>query len=464
MLPESLLSALSSILDARMGLHFPPERWRDLERGVAAAAREFGFGDPETCVRSLLSGPLTRNHIEILAGHLTVGETYFFREKNSFAAIEEHILPQLLCARRSAERRLRIWSAGCCTGEEPYSVAMLLDRLIPDFEEWNVTILATDINPRFLRRAAEGVYSEWSFRDTPVWIRERYFTRRLDGRYELQPRIRRRVTFSPLNLADETYPSLMSNTNAMDVILCRNVLMYFTAERAQQAAANFRRALVSGGWLIVSPTEISNALFAPLTPVQFPGVLLYRNAGEALPWPAVLEVPRPASQAPFLPEPVAPPAALPQESTAIESAPASAQTPDGPGEHASAARRCAGEGRLVEAIAWCEKAIDTDRLNSAHYYLLAIIRQEQGQVEAASQSLARALYLAPDFALAHFALGNLCLSQGRRTEADRHLANALAVLGACAQDEILPEADGLTAGRLAEIIASVRASRPRAVA
>jgi chemotaxis protein methyltransferase CheR len=240
--------------------------------------------------------------------------------------------------------------------------------------------------------------------------------------------------------------------------------MYFTAERAQQVAVNFRRALVSGGWLIVSPTETSNALFAPLTPVQFPGVLLYRNAVEALPLPAVFEVLRPETQVPFLLEPVAPPAELPQEWTAIESAPAPAQTPDDAGEHVSAARCCAGEGRLGEAIAWCEKAIDADRLNPAYYYLLAIIRQEQGQVEVASQSLSRALYLDPDFALAHFALGNLRLSQGRRTEADRHLANALAVLEGCAQDEILPEADGLTAGRLVEIIASVRASRPRTAA
>jgi len=463
-LPDPLLAGASGFVAERMGLHFPPERWRDLERGITAAAADMDLPDAETCARTILSTSLTHTQIEVLASHLTVGETYFFREKNTFAALEEHILPQLLRARRSAERRLRIWSAGCCTGEEPYSLAILLDRLIPDFGEWHVTVLATDINPRFLRKAAEGVYSEWSFRDTPSWIRDRYFTRRRDGRYELQPRIRGRVTFSHLNLADDTYPSLISNTNAMDLILCRNVLMYFTAERAQQVAVKFRRALVSGGWLIVSPTETSNALFAPLTPVQFPGVLLYRNAVDELPLPAVFEAHQPEPQIPCLLDTVAAPVKLLQESTEIESVPPSAQTPDDAGEHVSAARCCAGEGRLGEAIAWCEKAIEADRLNPAHYYLLAIILQEQGQVEAASQSLARALYLAPDFALAHFALGNLRLSQGRRSEADRHLANALTVLERCAQQEILPEADGLTAGRLVEIIVSVRASWPHTAA
>ncbi len=463
-LSDELLAGMSEFVAQHIGLHYPRERWRDLERGIETAAREFGQPDMESCARALLRVPVTCARVEVLASCLTVGETYFFREKNSFAALEEHLLPPLLHARCSKERRLRIWSAGCCTGEEPYSVAILLDRLIPDINEWNVTILATDINPRFLGRAAEGVYSEWSFRDSPAWIREQYFTRRYDGRYELLPRIRKRVIFSSLNLADDTFPSLMNNTSAMDIILCRNVLMYFTAKRAKQIVVNFRRALVSGGWLIVSPTETSNTLFAPLEPVQFPGVLFYRNAEMALQWSAVLDMPCCTPQVSFLPESVLPQVELSQGSTPIEFSPAPAHVQDVASVHASAARRCAGEGRLSEAIAWCEKAINADRLNPAHYYLLAIIRQEQGQVEAATQSLVRALYLDPNFAIAHFALGNILMSEGRASEADRHLENALDALGTYAQDEILLEADGLTAGRLAEIIESLQASRPRAMA
>jgi len=461
-LPDPILAGVSGFVAARMGLHFPPERWRDLERGIGAAAREFALPDAETCARTLLSAPLTHTQIEILASHLTVGETYFFRETKSFEALEEHILPQLLRARRGAEQRLRIWSAGCCTGEEPYSVAMLLERLIPDAEAWNLTILATDINPRFLRKAAEGVYGEWSFRGTPDWIRERYFKARRDGRYELQPRIRKRVTFSHLNLADDVYPSLASNTNAMDVILCRNVLMYFTGERALQVAANFHRSLVGGGWLIVSPTETSTALFSPLSPVQFPGAVLYRKAGGAAPPPAAIAHEPPAPRISFAPEPVAPQAELPEAPVAVEAGAAPPRTPDDPGELARAARLCADQGRLGEAIEWCEKAIGADKLNPAHYYLLATVRQEHGQADAAAQSLTRALYLDADFALAHFALGNLRLSQGRRREAERHFTNTLAVLRARAQDEALPESDGLTAGRLAEIVASLLASQPRA--
>ena len=477
-LPGALLSDLSGFVASRMGLHFPQERWADLERGVAAAAREFGLPDAEACARRLLSAPLTQTHVEILAGHLTVGETYFFREKNSLDALEQHIVPELLRSRRDGERRLRIWSAGCCTGEEPYSVVMLLDRVIPDPKEWIVTILATDINPRFLRKAARGVYGEWSFRGAPEWVKERYFSRRKDGRLELQPHMRGRVTFSYLNLAEDVYPSLPNNTNAMDVIFCRNVLMYFTAERAQSVARNLHRSLVDGGWLIVSPTETSNALFSSFSAIEFPGAVLYRKTARAEPVAFAPRAPVPEADAlhprapVFASAPVAAESELP--GPPIEAAPDTPAAPE-PGTVSPpekddarvpsvAARNCADQGRLTEAIEWCEKAIAADKLNPAHHYLLAVIQQEQGQAEPAVQSLLRALYLDPAFVLAHFALGNIELSRGRRREARRHFANALALLRTRPHDEILAESEGLTAGRLVQIISAVLSSLPSAAA
>ncbi|HUX25269.1 MAG TPA: CheR family methyltransferase [Burkholderiales bacterium] len=481
-LPDSLLSRLSDFLESQMGLHFPRARWRDLERGIAAASRESGYAEAEGYIHWLLSAPLTRTQIEALANHLTVGETYFFREKLSLDIFEHQILPELLRARAQSEKHLRIWSAGCCSGEEPYSIAMLLHRLIPDFENWNLTILATDINPQFLRKAAQGVYGAWSFRDTPGWLKERYFTRRQDGRFEIQPRIRRMVAFSYLNLADDAYPSLVNSTNAMDVILCRNVLMYFAQERARKVVDKLHRSLVEGGWLITSPTETLNVQFSAFTAVEFPGAFLYRKmaaggprnaaVGYQAPWyeanaaaahaPAPAAPPEPAvfsvARSVFAPE-------ILYEAGGLQAK--EAEVADS-GEHDerdmpwTKARACADEGRLAEATEWCEKAIAADKLNPAHYFLLAAICQEQGQIERAERSLGRALYLEPDFALAHFALGNLCLSGGRQREARRHFGNALTLLRASPADALLPEADGLNAGRLVEIIASVQASLPRA--
>jgi chemotaxis protein methyltransferase CheR len=466
-LPGHLLTRLSDLLATRIGLHFPAGRWGDLERGITAAVPAFGMPDAESCVQRLLSMPVTHREIEILASCLTVGETYFFREKRSFEVLEQHILPELLRAREHDGRRLRLWSAGCCTGEEPYSIAMLLDRLIPDPAAWNTTLLGTDINPEFLRKATHGEYGEWSFRDTPEWVRERYFRRRKAGRFEIQERIRRRVQFSCLNLADDAYPSLTSNTNAMDVIFCRNVLMYFTAARARAVVENLHRSLIDGGWLIVSPAETSTALFARFTTVEFHGAILYRKPMDAEapryvsrvppqavadPWPAAAQLPLPVEAMP----PVAPMANRSVEPRDTAAVPA-AEEREQPGR---VARDCANQGRLDEAIEWCHRAIATDKLNPAHHYLLATIQQELGLGEAAAQSLARALYLDPDFVLAHFALGNLRRAQGRRREARRHFDNALALLRAHPPGEILPESEGLTAGRLGEIIESAQASLP----
>jgi chemotaxis protein methyltransferase CheR len=465
-LPEPILDRLSELLATHLGLHYPQERWADLDRGIAAASSRLGISNTESFAYRLLAAPLTHQEIETLAACMTVGETYFFRERRSLDALEQQILPGFLRARAVGERRLRIWSAGCCTGEEPYSIAMLLDRLIAEANAWNITLLATDINPAFLRKAAEGEYGAWSFRDTPDWVRDRYFRPRKNGRFKLDERIRKRVAFASLNLASDAYPSLTNGTNAMDVILCRNVLMYFSAERARMVVDNFHHALVDGGWLIVSPAETSSALFSEFTAVEFEGAILYRkDASAAAPHfvnhisaPVVdsLQESRHFAGGNILEAETFQPiqAANPPADSGDDSVP----TPAESNQLSRAARDCANRGQLGEAAEWCRQAIAADKLNPTYQYLLAVIRQEQGEGDDAAQSLMRALYLDPDFVLAHYALGNLCRSKGRHIEAQRHFDNALASLRTHPLDEILPESDGLTAGRLAEIIESIRAS------
>ncbi len=221
-------SQLSEFIAEKMALHFPRERWEDLQRGLASAAQEFGHADAAECIDWLLAAPSTQAQLQVLASHLTIGESYFLRDRPTLEALTGHIVPELIRARRGREQRLRIWSAACCTGEEPYSLAILLHEALPELHDWQVTITATDINPRFLHKAAAGIYGEWSFRDAPPWLKQRYFTPTADGRYAIAPRIKKLVNFAYLNLAQDVYPSLATDTNAMDVIFCRNVLMYFT--------------------------------------------------------------------------------------------------------------------------------------------------------------------------------------------------------------------------------------------
>jgi chemotaxis protein methyltransferase CheR len=484
-LPEVLLARLSSFISERIGLYFPPRRWPDLQRGLRTAAQELGFDDLAGYAERLLAGILTQRETEILASHLTVGETYFFREIKTFDALEQTILPELIKARRGKVQRLRLWSAGCSSGEEPYSLAILLRKLLPDLPDWQVTVLATDINPHSLEKAAAGEYGEWSFRELSPAIKERYFRKASAKRYEIDREVRKMVAFEYLNLADDSYPSLTTNTNAIDVIFCRNVLIYFEPERVGKVIGNLRRSLMDGGWLIVGASEVSQAAFSEFVTVSFPGTTAYRKPrfGESPKRTTAHAESPPSFQAPAIFEaaPVVKPSPLPavfeipsppvtEKATYAEGLALYQQgrygdvleklrtvALSGGAESetlALCARASANQGDLAAALTLCERALAADKVNPRLYYLRATIQQEQGAVTGAAASLKQSLYLDSDFALAHFALGNLARQQGRTAEAGKHYKNALQALRKCQTGDELPESDGLTAGRLAAIISS----------
>lgn len=466
-LPETLLAQLSEYISAKTALHFPREQWEDLERKAVSAAKEFDFSDPEAFVNWVLASPLTAGQLDTLASHLTIHETYFWREPLVFDALCGQILPELVRARAGGEKRLRLWSAGCATGEEPYSLAIALRRVIPDPENWHITILATDINPRVLRRAAAGVYGDWSFRNVPPWLKEKYFRSPEKGKYELIPEIRKMVSFAYLNLAEDIYPSPLNNTNAMDIIFCRNVTMYFTPERTMRVGRNFSRSLVDGGWLMVGASELSQQVFNIFTPVNFPGAIVYRKEDrEAPPFtllPAEEALPGMEALSP-LPGPAAgtgqeTPPHRPIESEIKRQAEVPAAQPsarDAAGEArtdmALEVRALANRGSLAEALALCEKAIASDKMNPGLHFLCAIILQELDHIEEEAASLKRALYLDPNFVPAYYSLGNLMLRQGNVPAARKYFENALTLLNTLGHEDILPGAEGLTAGRLKEII------------
>lgn len=480
---DTQLAELGEAIADQMGLHFPAERYRELERGIQSAAAELGFEDADACARWILNSPLTRKQIEILASYLTVGETYFFRDKAGFEALQ-HFLSELIDSRRGKHETLRLWSAGCCSGEEPYSIAIWLRETFPELRNWSVTILATDINQSFLRKAVTGVYGQWSFRGTPEGLRDRYFKLIGKDQFELSPDIKRMVTFSYLNLVEDNYPSVMNGINAMDVIFCRNVLMYFTPEQTARVAERFYLSLLEGGWLIVSPVEASQITYAQFATLNFPGAICYRKDSSL---PQMEEIFPAASakdpQTSFMP-------ASAQVSLqnsplhlteVIEKSPADAPQPTlyqqaltlhESGSYAAATEKLmaclsnepgnasalallastyANQGRLDEARQWCQQAISADRMNAGRYYLLATILQELGQIAEAERALKQALYISPPFVMAHFALGNLAREQGNDQIARKHFANVRSLLSSFQMDAIVPESDGMTAGRLLDI-------------
>ena len=404
----------------------------------------------------------------------------FSGNRKAFDALAEHVLPELIRRRRGREQRLRLWSAACSTGEEPYSLAILIRQLLPDWQDWTVTILATDINERFLQRAAAGIYGDWSFRESAPGFKERYFTATSNGRFAIAPEIRNCVSFAHLNLAEDHLFPPTADAHGMDVIFCRNVLIYFTASHARKLAENLHRALAEGGWLAVSPSECSQTLFSSFAAVNFPGTILYRKcraeergapiwlppSGALAERVAAFDAPQPsASYSPPDRDSETAGTPLPPSAAATaQTSPAGSQPAQTPGEISLQTRALANQGQHADALAAGERWIASDKMDSAAHYVHAMILQEMGERQAARDSLQRAVYLQPDFALAHFALGNLARAEARTAQANRHFANALHLLRSWPPDALLPESDGMSAGRLVEIITTLLAQPDRPVA
>ncbi len=489
---DDLVSRLSEFVNLRMGLHFPREKWRDLKRNISAVSEELCFDRVDDCIKWLLSAQLTKAKRDVLISHMTIGETFFFRDKFVFQALKERIIPGLLESRSEKKKEITFWSAACCTGEEPYSIAMLLDQM-PALLGWKIKIVATDINSKFLQKARKGVYTRWSFRDTPDEILKRYFKKTGKDRFEISPGIRNMVSYSRYNLVKDGFPPDFDEQGKVDVLFCRNVLMYLSPDMQAKAILRLRSYLDKEGWFIVSPSESSLVQAPGLNSVRFPGAILHRNGPprRAEPKKAAAFIPpapvppttrptqpvlrkktsRPTSASVFskIEKRKAPKRDLYQEALAFYEKGRYEETVETlnrclshgktegnsfliPEQTVLLAKANANMGRLDEAKKWCEEAVNREKLHPEYRYLLATIYQEQGLVEESIKSLKHTIYLDPDLVMAYYLLGHLTREQGKPGESGKYFTNALNLLSSTEPDEVVPHSDGLTTERLREAI------------
>jgi chemotaxis protein methyltransferase CheR len=265
------MARVAELIRERSGLTFPEIRVRDVEASIERAIKRHRLGGLPDLLRTLDADAPTR---DALVAELTIGETYFKRDPAQFELLRRRILPELL-ASRPPSRPLRIWSAGCASGEEPYSIAMLLDEL---GASGRAQIIGTDISRPRLVDAQRAVYSKWSLRGSTPVMREKYFLER--GRYyELIPRIREQVEFRYLNLAEDRFPSLAAGIWGMDLILCRNVLIYFDRATVDRVAGKLLASLSEDGWLVLGASDPAVAEHVACDVVLTDAGLVYRRAG-----------------------------------------------------------------------------------------------------------------------------------------------------------------------------------------
>jgi chemotaxis protein methyltransferase CheR len=413
---ERDLERATRILGARCGLRFHPGNRELLDEGLRRAAR----AEHDTPARLLdrLESDQSEALLQALVRHVTIGETYFFRHPEHFDALREELLPELMRA-RGATRVLRAWSAGCASGEEAWSAAIVLaSRAKADF---TLTVLGTDINRNSLETARTGVYGAWSRRG-PLPYATGHLLQEPDGTTRIARELRDLVRFEYLNLHDPIYPSLLTGTQGLDLIFCRNVLVYFEPEAARAVLARFHLCLIDGGYLVLS------AFDAALAPDGFETIHLGKTT--------VLRKRRDPAQ----------PAATPRVRlrTPVPEFCATGAARRLPSREGLAqlrqAKAAADEGDVARATALARQTLASERTPEG-LHLLAMVLGERGERDEALRLLRETVADAPDYVLGRLSLG---LAEEEEPGARAgHLRRVLELVGARRDMELVDGLDSL---------------------
>jgi len=462
------LAVLAALLKERVGLHIRPDSFPALRLAVLARLEDPAPPAPDAAAYAeVLSGPQGDDELRRLLPLVTVGKTSFFRDEKQFLALRT-LLPGLVARATAGGPPIRIWSAGCATGEEPYSIAMTLAEA--GAAPRQVELLATDLNPEAVAAAARGLYEARRVRDIPQALLGKHFDREGDA-WRVRTSLRQHIqAIRPHNLVSATFPA--PGGGGWDVIFCRNVIIYFDTPTTQRVLEQFLGALNPGGWLFLGYSEslFRNVDGFDLTEVG--GAFLYRKPedGPRMPAPA-----RPASAVPVLPplvrhipvltppvtrsgarpapRPVPTPAPLPATSAQVTTGPLA------PSEFLDGAVALFIEGRFGAARELLERSLERNgedlsvRLTLANLY--GVLRQHDrakacyqaalaleplsaeahlfygiqllsvGDPDGAALELSRALFLDPDLSLAHYYLGRSREAQRDPDRARRAYRNAI---------------------------------------
>jgi chemotaxis protein methyltransferase CheR len=253
------------------GIYFQDDAKYLVSRRLNSRLETLGLRTYSDYYRYLRYDENRKAELEEIVERVTTNETYFFRELYQLEALRDEILPEIH-RRRPRGRRLTIWSAGCATGEEVYTIAILVKES-GLFGEWDVRVFGNDISRRVLAVARKGAYGRPSFRATDDRYLRRYF-REMDGKFQVRDEIKALTSFGHLNLLDEDMLSIVGD---VDVVLCRNVLIYFDLEARKRAIASFYRKLVKGGYLLLGHSESLLNISTAFELVHFKRDMVYRR-------------------------------------------------------------------------------------------------------------------------------------------------------------------------------------------
>ena len=402
-IPSELLSSLRNLIESASGVVLGDAKLPHLSAVVRGRMATLGIHDATEYMEFLREGERGAAERRDLVSELLVGETSFFRTPALFHAFENAILPGLL--EQGLVRPLPIWCAGCATGEEAYSVAIAALEGSRGRHAFPVRVRGTDLHPRFIDAAREGIYPGQALRYLPGRVRETYFTPMADGRYRVTDAVRRLVDFEERNLIDFLSVPLPSAQYA--AIFCRNVMIYFRSDTTRRLVERFHECLFDGGVLFLGHSETLWGISEAFRLEQREKIFYYRKsrAGSAPPRP-VAEPRFPGSGAPRR---EVPRAESPPPSPVSDSSPAM--------KLVLSAERLADEGRFEDAVATCRQAVAVDSECPEAEYLMAFLLRGRGRHAEALFHAERTLERDPRFVFAEMEAAECLNGMGNTGEA-----------------------------------------------
>ncbi len=481
-----LLKLIKSLVAEKIGLVVRSEDEKRFCEVILSRVKRHKLSEPNDYYLALKSNTcISDQEWRKLVSLLTVGESYFFRDKGQFKVLREHILPELI-SRRKAAHSLNIWSAGCSTGEEAYSIAMVIDELLPDRKNGRIVIRGTDINEEAIEKARKGVFPKWSFRGVDQDIQRKYFRRHKDG-LQIIDETREMVEFRFGNLLD-TPTDIETEFGLMDLIMCRNVFIYFNAETIERVISRFTGLLNEEGYLMTGHGELfeQGNKISHLTIKALPESVFYQKTSKGPPLKCYSDLSE-QERRKINPEnrpskPVSdhktPKKSVPQIEKKLDSKKIEPITADAHseldrifllGDYVSVikigeeivrnkpndlrtlqllANACANMGLHEKAEEKCRRIIETDSASVNAYFLLATIAEARGDIEQAKDLLKKVIYLDHQFVAAYLELSGLYDRESDRRRASKMRRTALELLEAKSPDTLIEPYKEITAGEL----------------
>lgn len=426
----------------RLGIVIQHHQNYELFKTIQEACNKFNYS-PEEYLHKLQEAENQSPFLEHFIAGITVGETYFFRDQNQMQTLQHYLLPKIIEHKRNQNTfSLRIWSAGCASGEEIYTIAMMLSEIIPDNKQWTIKLLATDINTTALKKAMMGIYTDWSMRSISEYFKNKYFKK--EGRhFIIDENIKNLVTFDYLNLNEDSYPSIFNGTNAQDLIICRNVLIYLNQESCNRLMIRMNHCLITDGYLMLGASDPVNIGGTDFGFVPDKGLLFSRTVPKEQ--PVVISIKpdkKPVYKAPAY-KTYQPPVKKSEKSK-----PEPIIVPDLNAQ----AIELANLGKLEEAIKLCEEGFKKDPVNKLHYFTYGLALFELNKLNESEAALRKTLFLDNQFVAGHFQLGLLLLRKNQQDAGIKSLKNALSIAQSKSPEEAVPGSPGLCYKRLAEIL------------